>query len=79
MKIEKELKELLDDDSYVLIIFNLAQEIVQTCENQKEAEALNIITGSSFALYHAIQHYKEVKYGKSVSDCSGFTYSKNGS
>ena len=60
------LDELLEDDGLILAIFSEAQELVQENENEKEMQALNMIVGSSFALFHAIQHYKEIKNGKSI-------------
>ena len=62
-ELETEFSELIDDDdAFVLLVFNMSQELVQE-KSGKEAEALNMIVGSSFALYHAINHYKEVKNG----------------
>lgn len=72
---EKLLAELINDETEVLMIFNLSQELVQTCENKDEAQALNIMTGSSFALLHAIKRYKEVKDGKGFSDRARTAYS----
>lgn len=61
-KLEKEFREVLDDDALILLIFNMAQDLVQIKEPEsKECQALNIITGSAFALLHAIKNYKEIK------------------
>ena len=79
-QLKAEFNELVEDnDALVLVLFNMAQDLVQDVEDTKEAEALNIITGSAFALYHALQHYKEVKNGKSVKNSSRFADSENGS
>jgi hypothetical protein len=64
-ELEKEFIDLLNDDStgVVSIIFGMSQEIVQE-KDGKEAQALNMIVGASFALVHAINNYKEIKNGK---------------
>lgn len=66
-ELETDFHEILEDDSMILVIFNMAQELVQESTG-KNAQALNMIVGSSFALYHAIQNYKEIKNGKSVGN-----------
>lgn len=77
--LEKEFKEFIDtDDAYIMVIFNIAQELVQEKEG-KEAQALNMIVGSSFALLNAIQNYKEIKNGKSIEHSSRTSDSKDGS
>lgn len=79
-ELEKEFKEIIQEDGLILVIFNMAQELVQIKEPEtKEAQALNIITGSAFALLYAIKNYKEIKNGKSISNRSRITHSKDGS
>jgi hypothetical protein len=59
---DAELQEIIEDDALISIVFNMAQELVQEQDPRlKEVQALNIIVGSSFALLHAIQNYKEIK------------------
>ena len=69
-KLEKEFQEFIEDDAFVSVVFSMAQDLVQdpTLEAD-EAQALNIIVGSSFALVHAINNYKEIKNGKSINYC----------
>lgn len=71
-ELEKEFQELIkEDDALISIIFNLAQELVQEQDpNLKEVQALNIIVGSSFALLHAINNYKEIKNEQGNNYCS---------
>lgn len=69
-ELEAEFKEAISEDGLILVIFNMAQELVQE-KSGKEAQALNIVVGSSFALLHAIQNYREVKEnGKSINNRS---------
>ena len=76
--LEAEFLEFIEDDAFALVVFNMAQDLVQESKD-KEAQALNMIVGSSFALYHAIQNYKEIKNGKSIKHGSRTANSKNGS
>lgn len=76
--LEAEFLEFIEDDAFALVVFNMAQDLVQESK-EKEAQALNMVVGSSFALYHAIQNYKEIKNGKSIKHGSRITNSKNGS
>lgn len=75
--LKAEFEEVIEDAS-PLLIFNMAQDLVQDAEG-KEAQALNLIVGSSFALCHALNYYKEVTDGKSVKHSSGTADSENGS
>lgn len=79
-ELEKEFEEAISEDALVLMIFSMAQDLVQTKkENAKDLKALNMIVGASFALYHAIEYYKEVKHGKSIKYSSRIANSENGS
>lgn len=81
LDLSKELDEILDTDmcAALMIMFNMAQDLVQEKEG-KEAQALNILVGSSFALMHAIDNYKEIKKnGKSIKHSSRTSNSENGS
>lgn len=69
--LEKDFNEVIEDEGQVMIIFSIAQELVQNKDPElKETQALNIIVGNSFALLHAIRNYKEIKNGKSIGYCS---------
>jgi hypothetical protein len=74
-----DLDELLEEDGLILAIFSTAQDMVQELDGGEVARLLNIITGSSFALFQAIQSYKEIKNGKSIKHSKRITNSKNGS
>ena len=65
-ELEKEFLEFIDDDGYILILYNMTQDLVQDEQNPKKQQLYNMIVGSSFALYHAIQMYKENTNGKSI-------------
>ena len=77
-ELETEFQEVIEDGGFALLVFNMAQDLVQE-KDGKEAQALNMMVGASFALYHAIRYYQEVKNGKSVRNSSRITNSKNGS
>lgn len=66
-KIEKDFEEILEEDGMIQVIFQISQELVQdTDQISEESRILNIIVGSSFSLWQAIQRYKEIKNGKSI-------------
>lgn len=63
--LNEQFSEFIEDEGYLLILYNMAQDLVQDSDG-KQAAALNIIVGTSFALLHAIRNYKEIKNGKSI-------------
>lgn len=66
-KIEKDFEEILEEDGMIQVIFEISQELVQDIDQiSEESRILNIIVGSSFSLWQAIQRYKEIKNGKSI-------------
>lgn len=77
-ELEKQFNEYIDgDDSYILVLFNMAQDLVQYKQKEPEnARALNMIVGSAFALYHALQTYKEIENGKGIKHRSRIKTSK---
>ena len=62
-KLIKEFDNAIENEGQILLIFSMAQDLVQDLHDGKEQQALNIITGASFALLHAIRNYKEIKNG----------------
>lgn len=63
--LDEQFNDLIQDEGYLLVMYNMAQDLVQECED-KRATQLNIIVGTSFALLHAIRNYKEINNGKSI-------------
>ena len=79
-ELETEFQEILSEDGLILLMFNMAQDLVQVKDPEsKECQALNIIVGNAFALFHAIKNYKEIKNGKSIRNGGRIANSKNGS
>ena len=70
MDLKTEFNDLLKNDGYILILYNVAQQLSDECKDDKQLMALNMITGNAFSLYNALQHYKEIKNGKSISNSS---------
>lgn len=79
-ELEKDLNECIEEIGIVIAMYSVSQELVRVKNpDSEETRLLNIIVGTSFALFQAAQRYKEIKNGKSIKHRSGIKNSKNGS